>query len=89
VYKVYSGTNRRFDVGNICSVHEKFFEDALVELGKLPDDSTEYIPLVMYVGCGVDKVSPRVEIEVLPLTKSNIDLTIKDICSILNIEGES
>lgn len=38
VYKVYANSNRHYDVGNVCCVHEKFFEDAFVELGKLPDD---------------------------------------------------
>ena len=88
VYKVYGGSKRMFDIGNICSVHEKFFEDAFVELGKLPDDNYEYIPLVIYVGCGIDKSNPRVEVDVLPLTKLNIDLTIKEIYSILGLEGE-
>lgn len=88
VYKVYAASRRCFDLGNVCSVHEKFFEDAFVELGKLPDDNIEYIPLVLYVGCGIDKANPRVEIEVMDLTKRNIDLTIKDICGILNIGGE-
>lgn len=88
VYKVYAGSKRSFDLGNVCSVHEKFFEDAFVELGKLPDDNIEFIPLVIYLGCGIDKDNPRVEIEVLDLTKRNIDLTIKDICGILDIKEE-
>lgn len=86
VYKVYSGSRRSFDLGNVCSVHEKFFEDAFVELGKLEDDNIDFIPLVIYVGCGVDKDNPRVEVEVLELNEENIDLTIKDICGILNIK---
>lgn len=89
VYKVYSGSKRSFDLGNVCSVHEKFFEDAFVELGKLEDDNIDFIPLVIYVGCGIDKDNPRVEVEVLELNEENLDLTIKDICGILNIkEGE-
>jgi hypothetical protein len=88
VYKVYAGSKRSFDLGNVCSVHEKFFEDAFVELGRLPDDNIEFIPLVIYLGCGIDKDNPRVEIEVLDLTKRNIDLTIKDICGILDIKEE-
>lgn len=88
VYRVYAGSKRNFDLGNVCSIHEKFFEDAFVELGKLPDDNTDYIPLVIYMGCGIDKENPRVEIEVLDLTKRNIDLTVKSIYDILNIEEE-
>ena len=65
VYKVYANSNRHYDVGNVCCVHEKFFEDAFVELGKLPDDNKDYIPLVIYMRGGVDKDNPRVEIEVI------------------------
>lgn len=86
VYKVYSGSKRSFDLGNVCSVHEKFFEDAFVELGKLKDDNIDFIPLVIYVGCGIDKDNPRVEVEVLELNEENLDLTIRDICAILNIK---
>lgn len=86
VYKVYSGSKRSFDLGNVCSVHEKFFEDAFVELGKLKDDNIDFIPLVIYVGCGIDKDNPRVEVEVLELNEENLDLTIRDICDILNIK---
>lgn len=88
VYKVYAGSKRSFDLGNVCSVHEKFFEDAFVELGKLEDDNIEFIPLVIYMGCGIDKSNPRVEIEVLELTKENLDLTFKMIYDILNVKEE-
>jgi len=73
VYKVYAGSKRSYDLGNVCSIHEKFFEDAFVELGKLPDDNTDYIPLVVFMGCGIDKENPRVEIEVLDFNKDSID----------------
>lgn len=85
LYKVYFGSKRCYDVGNVCSIHEKFFEDALVELGKLPDDNTEYIPLVIYLGCGIDKENPRVEIEVMDLTKDNINLIFKSIIDTIKI----
>lgn len=73
VYTAYNGTNRKFDLGNVCSVHEKFFEDALVELGKLPDDNVSRIPLVLYLYGGLDKDSPRVDIEVMDLNRDTID----------------
>lgn len=72
IYTVYKGDNRRFDIGNICAIHEKFFEDAIVELNKLEDDKADIIPMVVYVYGGIDIDNPRVEIEVLPLTKKNI-----------------
>lgn len=72
VYKVYHPTRRYYDVGNVCCVHEKFFEDAFVELGKLPDDNKDYIPLVIYMRGGVDKENPRVEIEVIDFNEEGI-----------------
>lgn len=73
VYKVYANSKRHYDVGNVCCVHEKFFEDAFVELGKLPDDNKEYIPLVIYMRGGVDKENPRVEIEVIDFNNEGIN----------------
>jgi hypothetical protein len=64
VYKVYAPNKRSFDLGNVCSVHEKFFEDAFVELGKLEDDNIDFIYLVIYMGCVIDRDNPRVEVEV-------------------------
>ena len=62
IYKVFKGDRRRFDFGNILSIHHKFFEDALVELGKLPDDKASNIPMVVYLNGGIDVENPRVEI---------------------------
>ena len=85
LYKVYAPNKRSFDLGNVCSVHEKFFEDAFVELGKLPDDNIDYIPLVIYMGCGIDKDKPRVEIEVLELNKTSIENIFNTICDTLKL----
>lgn len=62
VYRVYKGDNRRCDTGNVCSIHQKFFEDALVELGKLPDDNHNMIVRSIFEWGGVDKLAPCVEI---------------------------
>lgn len=62
VYVVYKGDKRRFDISNICAVHDKFFCDAMVELGKIPDDCCDNIPEVIYKFGGIDKANPRVEI---------------------------
>lgn len=63
-YTVYRDSNRRFDLGNVCSIHEKFFEDAAVEYGVFPDDKASVIQEVHYYNGGVDRKNPRVEIEV-------------------------
>lgn len=62
--KIYKGDRRRFDVGNICSIHEKFIEDAMVELGLLPDDNNKIIPKVIYEVGEVDPDNPRVEVTI-------------------------
>lgn len=77
IYTAYNGTKRSFDLGNVCAVHEKFFEDAMVELGKLPDDNINHIPLVIYMYGGLDKDKPRVEIDILELNKETIDNIVK------------
>lgn len=61
-YKLFTKTRALCDVSNVCSIVDKFFSDALVELGKLPDDNYKHIPSVSYTFGGVDKQNPRVEI---------------------------
>lgn len=61
---LYPGTARKCDLSNVCSIHDKFFMDALVELGKLPDDDYTHTPEVSYrYGC-IDRVNPRCSIEI-------------------------
>lgn len=61
-YWLYPKTKRRTDLGNIISIHQKFFEDALVELGIIPDDSYDHIIRSAMAFGKIDKVNPRVEI---------------------------
>ena len=42
-YKLFPRTRMKTDIGNVVSVHKKYFEDSLVEFGKLPDDNYEYV----------------------------------------------
>lgn len=67
IYIVHKGDNRRFDIGNICSVHQKYFEDALTELGKIPDDKSENIPITVFLSGDRDKGNPRVDIRIYDL----------------------
>ena len=78
VYTAYPKTNRKQDLGNVCSIHEKYFEDAMVEFGKLGDDNMKNIPLVIYRYGGVDHENPRVDIEVI-----SIDNSIDDVVKLL------
>ena len=61
-YTVFKGDKRNCDIGNICSIHQKFFEDALVELGKLPDDNHNMVKRTIYEWGGIDKLNPCVMI---------------------------
>lgn len=61
-YTLFVGTKRLCDVANVCCVVDKFFTDALVEMGKLPDDNYEHLKQVTYKFGGYDKGNPRVEI---------------------------
>jgi hypothetical protein len=76
IYTVYPPNKRLFDIGNVCCIHQKFFEDALVELGKLPDDNYNNIPLIMYMFGSVDKDNPRVTIETIDYSKEGVEKII-------------
>lgn len=83
VYTVYPGSKRSFDIGNICCIHEKFFEDAFVELGKLEDDNANFLPLVVYMYGGIDKDNPRVDIEAMELNKESVDKVVEMMYNII------
>lgn len=61
-YTVYPQTSRAMDLGNVLSVVQKFAEDALVEIGCIPDDNHNVIDSVTYAYGGVDKENPRVDL---------------------------
>lgn len=63
-YTVYTKTKREFDLSNVCSVVDKFFCDALVELGKLPDDNIKYLSQISFSFGGIDKDNPRIEVTI-------------------------
>ncbi len=64
VYRLFPKTKRRTDIGNVLSVHQKFFEDALTEFGKIADDNYLYVPRTAQIFGEVDPSNPRVEIEI-------------------------
>ena len=76
IYTVYPKDKRSFDLGNVCCIHQKFFEDALVELSKLPDDNYTNLPLTVYIFGGIDTANPRVEVNVVDLEKEGLDKVI-------------
>ena len=63
-YIWFSKDKRKGDLGNHTSVHQKFFEDALVELGHVDGDDWRYITIAHQEFGGFDKYNPRVEIHI-------------------------
>lgn len=61
-YVIYKPTKRRYDVMNVVAIIDKFFQDTLVEHGKITDDSYLIVPKVIGVHGGVDKYNPRVDV---------------------------
>ena len=61
-FVLYPGSARAMDLANVASVTEKFFCDALVELGKIPDDSYKYLIGSCNTFGEIDKINPRMEV---------------------------
>lgn len=64
---LFPGSKQKCDVSNVCSIVEKFFNDAFVEAGKLDDDNYDFVPISRYNFGGVDIKNPRVEITIEPV----------------------
>lgn len=75
IINIYAADKRLFDIGNVGSIHEKFFLDALQELGKLPEDNYKHCPETHTYFKGIDKENPRVEfiIEEIPMSLFQIN----------------
>lgn len=71
IYTIYPNSNRKFDLGNVCSIIQKFTDDALIELGIITDDSYKIIPNINYRFGGVDKENPRAELEIISVEDYN------------------
>lgn len=63
-YTLYPKTRRRTDIGNVIAIHKKYFEDVLVECGKLPDDDYTHVIGSSESFGHVDKDNGRVEIAI-------------------------
>lgn len=66
-YTYYAASNTLTDLDNFTGAVKKFFQDALVECGFIPDDNTNYIVANSERFGGVDKENPRVEAEIIIL----------------------
>jgi len=63
-YTVYSGSKRKFDLPNVCSIVQKYFEDWMTHKGIIPTDDVTVITECEYKYGGIDKDNPRVDITV-------------------------
>lgn len=66
-FTMHRGDTRKVDRSNVLSIHEKFFCDALVELGFLPDDNDNYILKTTYITGDVRKLTPGIAIKIINL----------------------
>lgn len=85
-YNIFLPNQRKADISNIGSVTDKFFSDALVEAGVIPDDNYTYLRQVQFFFGGVDRVNPRVDVTITPIQKEpsmKIILTQDDLQSAL------
>lgn len=57
----YKPTKRAMDKGNSFAVHSKFFYDALVKAGCIPDDNDDFIGMEIVNPTVYDKGNGRVE----------------------------
>lgn len=64
-FTLWRKDKRAGDRANVLSIVEKFFCDALVEYGCLPDDCDKYIAGQTYRTGGLSKDNPRVDIEII------------------------
>jgi len=63
-YTIYPANKRTFDLGNVLPIIGKFTEDALIEFTLIIDDNYRIINAINYRFGGVDKISPRCELEI-------------------------
>ena len=63
-YTMYPPDNRQRDINNVCSTIDKFFADALVAAGLVPDDNMNHLLKCIYEVGEVDPDNPRVEVTV-------------------------
>lgn len=71
-YVLYPRTAAEMDVANTCSIVDKFFCDALVELGIIVDDNYKFLPKVTFEFGEIDKMNPRVEAHIEELEQMKI-----------------
>ena len=59
---IYYAKRKGTDLDNFTSTAKKYFQDALVELGIIPDDNCGVIVDTREKYAGIDKENPRIEV---------------------------
>lgn len=59
-FTYYAARNNSPDLDNFTSVSKKFFQDAAVELGLIPDDNINHVVYTSESYGGIDRENPRV-----------------------------
>lgn len=87
-YTVFAPRNGRLDTMNVGSIADKYFSDAMVEAGKIPDDNQEHIVLSTFSFGGVVPMDGHAIATVNILKKESEDMRIildqEDIQNALN-----
>lgn len=65
-YTLFAPDTRHRDLTNSVSIVDKYFADALVEMGKLKDDSCSHVKAISCEVGSIDKNRPRMEVVISP-----------------------
>lgn len=65
----YHGSKVRVDTANPCSIIDKFFCDAVTDMGIWPDDNAKWVKASIYQWGGVDTLNPRCEVIIKQVKK--------------------
>ena len=67
-YELWLPNLLKRDISNVLSIVDKFFADALVENGNVPDDNYEHLKYVTYKYGGMDETK-----------KGYVEVTVKEV----------
>lgn len=63
-FTYYKPTKAKRDRSNILCIVEKYFCDAMVEIGMIYDDNDDHIESTFYKSGGIDRINPRVDVAI-------------------------
>jgi len=78
-YVVYRPNRRRYDVMNVVSIIDKFFQDTLVVADKILDDNYTIVPSVKGLHGGISKTHPRVDVLVEGIDKEAYNKELQEV----------